>query len=203
MEFDGIKTVAVDGEENDWLDVTYSERKYVEPSNTQKQNLWQKMSKRMRILAVACAIVLAFVGVVVFNADVRNGIVQTAKSAYLSVVSVLDKQSATNGKIDIPCNSELKQVVDGVATFGGGRATLSFCDGTVVAVDETSVTVQIDEETSLCYAGLTSVFVQVGQTVEASQLLAKYDGQFTTSVVCGGEVVTGVVASENQITWQI
>lgn len=208
MSFDGVETVVCDGTENDWLDVTYSERNYVtnRPAKRApaKQNLWRRMGRKWQIVSVVCLCVLALVGVIALSPSLRNGVVETAKNAYSAVVSALDgKQNTSSTKFDIPCNLQLKDVKDGVATFGGGRAALAFCAGKVVGVDENSVTVQIDEQLKLCYGGLTAVYVKEGDAVAANQLLGKYDGAFTATVLNDQTAVTDVVATDESIAWNV
>lgn len=206
MNFDGVESVVRDGEENDWLDVTYSERKYdaAPQKPAHKFNLWQRMSRKWKVFSIACLCILALVGVLVFSPAARNGIATAAKKAYLAVASAFERKQDTSAtKFDIPCNAELMDVKDGVATFGGGRAALSFCGGKVTKVDENSVTVQLGDDLLLCYGGLTSVYVAEGQSVQANELLGKYDSTFTATIVKGETTVTDVVASDNSIAWNV
>lgn len=203
MNFDGVESVVCDAEENDWLDVTYSERKYVAEKPARK-NLWTRISLKWKILSVVCACVLVFVGMLAIDGNFRKGVFETAKNAYASVVSVFDgKQNTVGNKIDIPCNTELKDVKDGVATFGGGRATLAFAGGKVTEVTDNSVTVQLSDELSVRYGDLSDIYVAVGDSVAANALLGKYDQTFTATILQNGEAVTDVVASETEITWKI
>lgn len=81
MNFDGVESVVRDGEENDWLDVTYSERKYdaAPQKPAHKFNPWQRMSRKWKVFSIACLCVLALVGVLVFSPAARNGIATAAK----------------------------------------------------------------------------------------------------------------------------
>lgn len=203
MNFDGVESVVCDAEENDWLDVTYSERKYVNEKPARKK-LWSRMSLKWKILSVVCACVLVFAGMLAIDGNFREGVFETAKNAYASVSSIFGgKQDAVGNKIDIPCNIQLVDIKDGVATFGGGRATLSFANGKVTEVGDNSVTVQLNEEVSLRYGELTDVYVAVGDSIAANELLGKYDKTFTATILQKGSAVTDVVASETEITWKI
>ena len=104
MNFDGVESVVRDGEENDWLDVTYSERKYdaAPQKPAHKFNLWQRMSRKWKVFSIACLCILALVGVLVFSPAARNGIATAAKNAYLAVASAFERKQDTSAtKFDI------------------------------------------------------------------------------------------------------
>ena len=204
MEFDGVTSVVCDGEENDWLDVTYHERKYVAEETKPRKNLWKSIALKWKIVAALCLCVVAFGAVLLFSGEFRSGVVTTCKNAYAAVASIFEKKQDTVGnKVDIPCNAQLVQVTDGVATFGGGKATLAFAAGKVTKVDESSVTVQLDENISVCYGGLTQIFVAEGDEVTANQLLGRYNESFTATMMSDGKTIVDVVATETQIQWKI
>ena len=211
MDYEGVNSVVCDAEENDWLDVSYSERKYVaeqQPQPTKKRKfpnfkLKFKLSKPMQIVAVVALCVALLAGLLFIDGNFAKDVFQTAKAALSSSVfdsAHVDDVSAT---IAIPANINLVDIVDGVATFEGGRAALSFTNGTVTDVTETSVTVAIDETTSIVYEGLTDIYVNVGDVVSTNALIAKYDGSFTATVKVDGNLVTDVVGSETQLTWNV
>jgi hypothetical protein len=60
----------------------------------------------------------------------------------------------------------------------------------------------MDDNTTITYSNLTAVFVAVGDSVEANTLIGKYSGTFSTVISESGTVVTQVVASDTQLTWQ-
>ena len=212
MEFDGVNSVVCDAEEADWLDVSYSERKYVEqPAEKKKakinfKNIKNvKISRPVRIIAVAVLCVAILAAMLFIDGNFGKDVFQTAKAAYSSVLSIFDKNEPqdVSATIAIPSNHNLVDISDGVATFAGGRATLSFTAGTVIDATESSVTVAIDDTTAIIYDGLTSVFVAIGDEVAAGNLLGKYDGTFTATITCSGQTVTDVVGSETQLTWNV
>lgn len=206
MDYDGVNSIVCDAEESDWLDVSYSERKYVaeqpQPEKTKRKVNFKfnfKLSKPMKIVAVVvlCAALLA--ALLFIDGNFASDVFQTARAAFTSVFNTPSED--VTATIAIPANTNLVDIVDGVATFDGGRATLSFTNGTVTDVTETSVTVAIDDTTSIVYEGLTDIYVKAGDTVSVNSLLAKYDGTFTATVSVSGETVTDVVGSETQLTW--
>ena len=213
MEFDGVNSVVCDAEESDWLDVSYSERRYVEEpaagkkkaKASSKQGKRIKFSRPLRIAVVAVLCLAVLATMLLVDGNFGKDVFQTAKAAYSSVLSIFDKSEPqdVSASITIPSNHELVDVNDGVATFEGGRATLSFTDGKVTATTETSVTVAIDETTSITYDNLTNVFVSVGDTVSSGSLLGKYEGTFTATISQSGQTVKDVVGSESQLTWNV
>lgn len=213
MEFDGVNSIVCDAEEADWLDVSYSERKYVEEQAPQKKSKIKfhfpkvkniKISKPLRIVAIAVLCVAILAAMLFIDGNFGKDVFQTAKAAYSSVLSIFDNQPQdVSASITIPSNHNLVDVNGGVATFDGGRATLSFTAGTVIDVTDTSVTIAMDDTTAITYDGLTSVMVAVGDTVEVGNLLGKYDGTFTATISQSGQVITDVIGSETQLTWMV
>ena len=211
MEYDGVNSIVCDAEENDWLDVSYSERKYVQEEQADnkkrkfnfkfkfpKINL--KIAKPLQIALVAVLVVALLAAMLFIDGDFASDVFQTAKAAFAG--SVFDKNGAQDvfATVAIPANANLVDVEDGVATFDGGKATVSFTDGKVVDVTETSVTVAIDENTSITYGNLTEVLVSVGDTVSVNSLLARYHGTVTASIAVSGQI-KDVVGRETQLAW--
>ena len=214
MEFDGVNSIVCDAEEADWLDVSYSERKYVAEQTPEKKkarfsfknaNGVKKISKPLKIVAIAVLCVAVLAAMLFIDGSFGKDVFQTAKAAYSSVLSIFDKAEPqdVSATIAIPSNHNLVEINDGVATFEGGRATLSFTAGKVIDVTENSVTVAIDDETAITYDNLTTVFVTIGDTVSAGSLLGKYDGTFTATITQSGETVKDVIGSETQLTWNV
>lgn len=192
-----VNNVVCDAEETDWLDLNYTERKYVNSPKPRK-----KMRTIFKVMIVVAVCVAVFGAALLIDNDFSTDVFATVKKAYTSVISIFQQPTPTNNTITLPVNVTLVDSNDGISTFGGGKATLSFTKGTVTAVDETSVTVAIDEDTTISYTNLTAVFVAVGDTVEQNTLLGKYDGTFSTVIAESGQVVKQVVASETQLSWQ-
>ena len=213
MEYDGVNSIVCDAEESDWLDVSYSERKYVqeEQPNSKKRKFnfkfkFPKINLKIRKplqIALAAVLVVALLAAMLFiDGDFASDVFQTAKAAFAGSVFDAGGAKDVSATISIPANANLVDVADGVATFDGGRATVSFTDGKVVDVTETSVTVAIDDNTTITYGNLTEVLVAVGDTVSVNSLLGRYDGTFTASVAVSGQV-KDVVGSETQLAWMV
>ena len=208
MDFDGVNSIVCDAEESDWLDVSYSERKYVEePKRTKFGKKFTKfnfkLTRPIKIVAIALLCVAVLAALLFIDGEFAADVFQTAKAAVSSSVFHKAETDVVKQTITIPANANLVDVTDGVATFDGGRATISFTQGTVTDVTETSVTVAIDETTSITYDNLTEVFVAVGDTVAINSLIGRYNGTFTATLCVGGEAVKDVVGSETQLTWNV
>ncbi len=201
MDYDGVGSVTRDAEECDWLDVSYSER-YVKPKKTKGKANKDKTKRakvwKVAIVAVLCVAVLA--ATLFVDGDFKKEVFAAVKTA---TASLFGKSVETENKINVPCNLTLVDVNDGVMTFTGGRAALSLTEGTVLKTTENSVTVAMDENTSMVYSDLTSVMVNVGDKLSENSLLGKYDGQFVATILRDGEVVKQVVGSETQLVWNI
>ena len=192
-----VNNIVCDAEETDWLDLTYTERKYIKKEKPRK-----KLKKVFVALIVVAVIVAGFGAAMLIDNNFSTEVFTAVKKAYTSVLAIFDGATPTDNTITLPVNITLVDSIDGVSTFGGGKATLSFTSGTVTAIDESSVTVAIDQDTTITYTNLTAVFVSVGDSVEQNTLLGKYNGTFSTMIAESGEVIKQVVASETQLSWQ-
>lgn len=214
MDFDGVNSIVCDAEESDWLDVSYSERMYVEeperkrfnfkfPKFNFKFNFKLNLSRPAKIVAIVALCVVVLAAMLFIDGDFAADVFQNARAAIATSVFERQEVEVVAQSIVIPANVDLVDVADGIATFSGGRVTVSFTEGAVTDVTETSVTVAIDESTSITYDGLTSVYVAVGDTVTVNSLIGKYDGTFTATLSVGGEAVKDVVGSETQLEWYV
>lgn len=209
MDYEGVNNIVCEAEENDWLDVSYAERKYVserKPSKRKKINFNFKFKLNKKMLIVAAAIVLcaAVLATLLFvDGNFSKDVFGAVKTVFSASVFGENADKVESSKIEIPCNASLVSVENGVATFNGGKATLSFTAGKVSKVDENSVTVDLDETTSITYGGLITVMVNIGDEVAANSLLGKYDGAFTATIATNGEAVTEVMASDTQLSWNV
>lgn len=199
MDYDGIKSVVCDAEESDWLDVSYTERKYLNAKPKKQKKAKFGRTWKIALVAVLCVAVLATL--LFIDGDLKNEVFTAVKTATASIFH--KQESDAENKINIPCNVNLVDINDGVMTFNGGRAALSLTAGKVASVTEDSVTVALDENTSIVYSGLTTIYVKAADEIAADTLLGKYDGQFTASILQQGQVVKQVVGSETQLTWNI
>lgn len=210
MAYEGMETVICDAEENDWLSVSYHEQKYanehaaVKKSRKMPKFKFGKLNKKIVAVvgvAVLCVAMLACLLFIDgnFTADVFGAV----KTAYSSIIFGETNKEPVTANITIPCNVTLKEVSEeGVATFNGGRAVMSFTAGKVTEATEDSVTVAIDDVTCITYQGLEEVYAELGQEIGANALLGKYDGEFTATISVAGQTQQ-VVGSSTQLTWNV
>lgn len=196
---ESVAKVVCDAEESDWLDVSYTERKYIQPS----KKFQFKFGKWAKIAVVAVVCVALFATVLFVDGDFRTEVFQTAKNAYASVFSLFSDDAKLNNTINIPCNLNVVDVKDGVVTFDGGKVATCLAKGTVVEVGQNSVTVALDDKTSIVYGNLSLVLVSANDVVEQGALLGKYDGQLTACILVDGQIVLDVVGSPTQLVWKM
>lgn len=209
MTYDGMETVICDAEENDWLSVSYHEQKYADGNKTDKARKLPRIKsvklnkKFVTVLAVAVLCVVALACMLFIDGNFSADVFGAVKTAYSSSVFNGNNLKPVTANIELPCNVTLKGVSEeGVATFNGGRAVMSFTAGKVAEVAENGLTIAIDDNTCIIYQGLSEVYAKVNDEVQANALLGKYDGEFTATITVAGETKQ-VVASETQITWNV
>lgn len=209
MQYEGMETVICDAEENDWLSVSYHERKYGENkkrirSRKPIQFKFKFNKKLTAVVAVAVLCVALLAAMLFIDGGFTKDVFGAVKTAYSSVIFGSNEPQPVVAKIALPSNVNLVDVSeDGVATFDGGRAVMSFTAGKVVEATENSVTVAMDDNTNIVYQGLSDVYVEVDAIVSANSLLGKYDGNFTATISVAGETVKQVVGSQSQLTWNV
>lgn len=207
MVYEGMETVVCDAEENDWLDVSYSERKYVrKPTKTHaRKQLTVKFNKKLAVIAaVAVLCVAAFAMLLFIDGNFTSDVFNAIKTAYSSSVFGDKTPQPVTANIAIPCNVNLVDVSEeGVATFNGGRAVMSFTAGKVLSVGEDGVTIAMDDDTCITYQGLSEVYVAENDVISVNSLLGKYDGEFSATISVSGETIKQVVGSPSQLTWNV
>lgn len=203
-DYQDINIVSSDGEENDWLEVSYAQRKYVEePAEKPAPKRRAGIRSIVKYTAMALVTVLALAGLLVVDANFEGNVFETARATFASGLSIFEANDRPDGVIEIPYTMTVDNVENGVVYLSGGRAVVSFTDGTVTEVGETSVAVSVDEETTIVYDNLTDVFVEQGQQLSKNDLVAKYTDSATISIVHNGEIVTDVVGSANSVQWSV
>ncbi len=204
MDYEGYNSAVCDAEESDWLDISYTERKYVDKPKTQRHFHLPKIKiKKVWTYAAIALVCVALLATLLFvDGNFTGEVFNAVKTASTSVFTLPQNDVAEN-KINIPCNLTLQEVNDGVMTFGGGRAALSLTAGKVTEVGEDSVTIAVDEDTQIVYSNLKSTYVAVGDEIAENTLLGKYEDSFSASIYEKGEIVKQVVGSESQLKWSV
>ncbi len=205
MDYEGMQTVVCDAEENDWLSVSYAERKYIEPEQKKpRRKIAFKLNKKIAVIAAVVLCVALLATMFFVDGGFSKEVFDTVKAAYSASIFNREEQQPVVSTIALPSNVTLVEVTEeGVATFNGGRAVMSFTAGTVTEATEDSVTVAIDDDTSIVYKGFTDVYVEANAKVSANALLGKYDGSFTATISVSGQTVKQVVGSDSQLKWNV
>ena len=188
-----------------WLDVTYTAKKYLldeqsqPPTRPKLSKGWVKKALSFGVVGVACfAIMLGFTFV---KGNFDGNFLQVAKATVTS--SVFAPQSDFTATVSVPCNMQVDSVNDGVIVLSGGKALTSLTTGTVLQYAENTLSIQVDDNVVVVYNGVVDCFVSAGDVVSNNQLLGKYDGSVSASVVYNGQVVVNVVASPSVIKWSV
>lgn len=205
MVYEGMEAVVCDAEENDWLSVSYHEHKYVSKPKKSRKKLQIKFNKKITAAIAVAVLCVALLATMLFvDGGFSKDVFGAVKTAYSSVIFGTPEPQPTQAAIELPCNVNLVDVSEeGVATFNGGRAVMSFTAGKVVEATEDSVTVAMDENTQIVYQGLAEIYAQIDSEVAANALLGKYDGSFTATITIAGETVKQVVGSQSQLIWNV
>lgn len=204
MDYEGYNSAVCDAEESDWLDISYTERKYIDKEKKSRFHLPKiklKIKKVWMYAAIALVCVAVLAALLFVDGNFTDDVFNAVKTASTSVFT--RPENITENKINIPCNVTLMEVNDGVMTFGGGRAALSLTGGKVTAVGEDSVTVQLSDDTQIVYSQLDNIYVAVGDEIAESTLIGKYSDSYTASIFEKGEIVKEVVGSETQLKWSV
>ena len=95
MDFDGVNSIVCDAEESDWLDVSYSERKYVEEPERKKFGIKIpkfnfkfkfKLTRPVKIVAIAVLCVAVLAAMLFIDGEFASDVFQTAKAAVATSV---------------------------------------------------------------------------------------------------------------------
>lgn len=208
MDHQEQNSMELNAEEYDWLDISYAERNYVNENFAKAQEKSAKKKIKWKVvvkpLFVAVVCVAALMGLMFVDQDFSRDVFKTAQTAYSStLINDVAGNDVVQRKVDIPCNVDLIDVKDGIVTFGGGRAALSFTVGVVKNVTDNSVTVVMDDSTEVKYDNLVTTYVDEGEQVVAGALLGKYSQSFNVCISENGEIVKSVVGSSTQLAWNV
>ena len=203
---DNHNNLVLDATDLQWLDVTYTAKKYLQHEQTfatthvkkdRKTNLKKLLG--FGAMAVGClAVLLCFTFA---KGNFEGNFLQIAKATVTT--SVFGNKAQQTASLVVPCNMQVSSLEDGVIVLSVGKALTSLSTGTVTQVDDTSITVQVDDNLVVVYSGLVDCFVSTGDVVQNNQLLGKYDTTVSASVMYKGQLVQDVVASESSIRWDV
>ena len=188
-----------------WLDVTYTAKKYLQAEQTDsgKKSIRGKgvIKKVLSFGAVGMACLAILLGFTFVKGNFDGNFLQVAKATVTS--SVFAPQSAVSTTLSVPCNMQVDSVNDGVIVLSGGKVLTSLTAGTVLQYVEDTLTIQVDDNVVVVYDGVVDCYVSAGDVVSNNQLLGKYNGSVSATVVYNGQVVVDVVASPSIIKWSV
>lgn len=183
--------------DSDWLEITYTKRKYVD----KKPKKVKKSGKRRIIALSLVAVVLCLaVGLVVTDVVTGGEFIKTAQT-FLTSTFFNQTQDISN-TIVVPAWWEVDVVEEGKITFSGCSLALSLSQGEVTAVGENSVSVSVDENTTFVYDNLSEIYVNVGDKVQNYQVLGDSISP-TLTVYFNQQVVLNVVANGTEVSWTV
>ncbi len=205
MKKDIDNSIESQAEQCEWLDVSYTARKYSQSDNVSdnpRKPIFRK--NHWKILALSVLTVFVFVSAFFVS---TNGNWDNVTDIYLSSVFGSDNATGTNsGKyqtINLPYNVEIASVDDGVVTFGGGSIVVSFTDGVVSAVSDGTVSVDIDSQTTIVYGNIAECYVVVGAQLDYCDVIGKYTESASVSIVNNDIAITDVVGSDYILQWSV
>ncbi len=193
--------------EDDWLEISYSQRHYIEEEKKAMPKIKRGVSFNGLGIWLTRAIVLVLVvGVLVAMRFVDSGFVgdifDTVKQAYASdITQAFGIKSGDT--INLPINVTVEGVEDGTVTISGGKVLLNFKKGEVKDVTDTSVTVQVDDKLQIVYSGLSRVMVVVGDKLADQSVIGKYANSATVNLIYDGEVVKDITTVNYTLVWKV
>lgn len=210
MNKDINNSVESQAEQCEWLDVSYTARQYSqdEQANTATAKPRRSKGKKGKWKVVALSVLTVFVLVsAVFIST--NGGWDSVTDIYLSsVFSSSSDTTSTDGiggyqSIDLPYNVDIVSVDSGVVTFDGGSIVVSFTAGTVTTVGDGTVSVALDDSTTIVYGNISECYVVVGSELEYCDVIGKYDDTATVSIINDDITVTNLVGSDYILQWSV
>lgn len=207
MQYEGINTIESDGEEQQWLDVSYTARMYSQPkqATTVAKPKKRKLGKLIanpfvQIFALVFVAAAIMVGGMFISGD-NDTVMGLAKTTFLNLFEA--DETPQRATITLPYNISIDSVDEGVITFSGGRIVVSFTDGTVSDVVDGKISVTLADDTIIVYSNMTECFVEKGDTVASYDVLGKYSDHATVSIFYQGQLIVDVIGSESQLQWSV
>ena len=192
--------------EDDWLDISYTERKYVNKEPYLKTGKKSKVIPFLKqnfkyVLTVALLIVAVCAMMFATN---EESIFKTARLAYTTTfLSFYENFGKNEHEVVLPPSAEIDNVAeDGKITITGGRFVFCLQKGKVTEITEDSVTIEIDEKTTMVYCDLTEILVEQDSEIALYQCIGEYEGTMSVQVIYNGQAVTDVVGNENSFKWE-
>lgn len=203
--------------ENDWLDISYVQRNYINdekaeekpaeekekktPAKKQRARLnikSIKISKRSGIAIVSVFLVAILItGLLMFSGMSITAWLNQAKDTFLNAFDHNPSKTLT-----LPAVTFVENITDGDIILTGGSVAINMKTGTVGTVTENSVSVDIGDNTVFVYSQLTEIFVESGQTLSEFDVVGRYEEMAVVSIYINGQKVTDVTNDGRKIIWR-
>jgi len=217
--------------ENDWLDLSYVERKYVEIPEAEKQKeeevqeeeyhsedemndnnennsnkegilnrFISKIGKKWAIaasfaliivIAALCAFTIGGVDAQQWWSDVRR-----------EALDVFGVETPSN-KFTLSAISTIDSISGGDIVISGGSLAITFTDGVVKNVTDTSVTIEYSDDTQIVYSSLKDIQVVSGQVLSCYDIIGYYDEMCIVNIFHNGKKVENVVEIDRTVIWEV
>ncbi|MEG2015140.1 MAG: hypothetical protein RR086_05350 [Clostridia bacterium] len=207
MEYTGVNNCNCEAVENDWLEVSYAKRNYIDDTSKKQRHKASKgnIKKVVSYILVFVVALGVLLGMLLSDGEMGKNIFTTAKQAYIAnVFSLIPiEEKTTENKLTLPLALKIDDVKGGVMTISGGKVALSLCKGVVEKIGENSVVVLLDDNIRLVYDDLTEILVTLNQKLEYYDCLGKFNQTMRVSLTYNEEIVQNVISSENSFEWEV
>lgn len=197
--------------ENDWLEMRYVKRQEgVEEKQRKKADKEKKPHKEKsgfkfdknfftakRVTAAVCVLLVVVALGVFLIGD--NAWSEDFKKAALTVFGA---ESPIN-TMDLSATTDIADIENGDVIVKSGRLALTLSDGVVANVTESSVSVQLDQNTVVVYSNLKDITAVSGQVVKKYDIIGRYEEMSVINVYFRGVKITDIVEAGRQLIWQV
>ena len=212
---DDVKLCECIAVEDDWLDISYTQRHYIEEEQDAlslvRTSVFKKRKKTLnnaKKWIVRCFVAIFVIGTLLAMRFVENGFIgeifATAKQGYSqNVIQVISNSQQRQSIINLPINVTVDKVDNGTVIVSGGKVLLNFKKGKVLETNNDTVTVSVDDNLQIVYSGLTKILVNVGDEIAEQAVLGKYVNTATVNLLYDGEVVKDITTVNYSLVWKI
>jgi len=212
---DDVKLCECVAVEDDWLDISYTQRHYIEEEQDAlslvRTSVFKKRKKALnnaKKWIVRSFVAIFVIGTLVAMRFVQNGfmgeVFAVAKAGYSqNVIQVISNSQQRQSIINLPINVTVDKVDNGSVIVSGGKVLLNFKKGKVLDTTKDTVTISVDDNLQIVYSGLTKILVNVGDELAEQAVLGKYVNTATVNLLYDGEVVKDITTVNYSLVWKI
>ena len=194
-----IKVCSCCPDEDDWLDVSYSQRHYIQEENSAfdsvrpaKRRKERKPFYKIAAYVMACVLVVGIIFAMKYaNKGFAGEVFSVAKAAGNSGILQVFKKSDKGEVINLPINVTVDKVENGTVTISGGKVLLSFCNG------------EVSDDLQIVDGGLTKILVKKGDKIATQTVIGKYVTTAAVNLLYKGEVVKDITTVNYTLVWKV